>query len=60
MQELIGLKVKITLNSVSGFITLNGRVVNVFDSFILIETTLGPQYVAFHAIKTILVIGETI
>lgn len=58
MNNLIGLKVKIALNATAGFITLVGKVVDVFDQFILIDSTIGPYYVSYSAIKTIQVIGE--
>lgn len=58
MKNLIGLKVKIALNAATGFITIVGKVVDVFDQFILIDSTIGPYYVSFSAIKTIQVIGE--
>lgn len=59
MKELIGLKVKIALNTSSGFLTLVGKVINVYDQFILIESTNGPYYVSFQTIKTIQVIGDS-
>jgi|GEM_PF-1391541 hypothetical protein len=59
MFELEGLNIKITLNSSTGFITLFGKVIKVFDQFILIESTIGPQYISFHAIKIIQVVGNT-
>jgi len=58
MKELIGLKIKIALNATTGFITLVGKVINIYDQFVLIESTNGPYYVAFSAIKTIQVVGE--
>jgi RNase P/RNase MRP subunit p29 len=58
MEELIGLNVKLFLNNTSGFITIKGRVVNVFDHFILLETDMGPQYFSVYHIKRIIVLGE--
>jgi hypothetical protein len=58
MEELIGQKVKVTLNSTSGFITYVGKIVRSIDHFILIDTTLGPLYLSFEAIKSIQVLGD--
>jgi RNase P/RNase MRP subunit p29 len=58
MKELIGINVRIVLNDSSGFVTISGKVVNVFDRFILLDTSLGPLYVSFYSIKTIRVMGE--
>ncbi len=58
MEELIGLNVKIVLNNTSGFITMTGEVIRVFDHFILIETESGPQYFSVYHIKRIVVLGE--
>jgi hypothetical protein len=57
MDELIGQSIKITLNSISGFVTLVGKCIRSLDHFILLETSLGPLYVCYHSIKTIQVIG---
>jgi hypothetical protein len=59
MFELEGQTIKITLNSLSGFITLVGKVIKVFDQFVLIESSSGPQYVSFSAIKIIQVMSDT-
>ena len=58
MEELIGQKVKVTLNSVSGFITYTGKVIRSLDQFVLVDTTLGPLYIGYNSIKTIQVIGD--
>jgi hypothetical protein len=58
MEELIGQKVKVTLNSTSGFITYVGKIIRSIDHFILIDTTLGPIYLSYEAIKTIQVLGD--
>jgi len=58
MNELIGIKVRIVLNDTSGFVTISGLVINVFDRFLLLDTSMGPLYVSFYAIKTIRVMGE--
>lgn len=58
MKELIGINVRIVLNDSTGFVTISGKVVNVFDRFILLDTSLGPLYVSFYSIKTIRVMGE--
>lgn len=58
MDEIIGQKVKVTLNSISGFITYVGKVLRSFEDFVLIETSLGPIYICYHSIKTIQVIGD--
>ena len=58
MEELIGQKVKVALNSTSGFITYVGKIIRSIDHFILIDTTLGPIYVSYEAIKTIQVLGD--
>lgn len=58
MKELIGINVRIVMNDTSGFVTISGKVVNVYDQFLLIDSTLGPLYVSFYAIKTIRVMGE--
>lgn len=58
MEELIGQNVKITLNSISGFVTIVGKVIRSLDQFILVNTTLGPLYISYTSIKTIQVIGD--
>lgn len=58
MEELLGQKVKVTLNSNSGFITYVGKIIRSIDHFILIDTTLGPIYLSYEAIKTIQVLGD--
>ena len=59
MEELIGLKVKVVLNNTSGFITITGKVIKVFDNFILLDTQIGPQYFSVYHIKRILVLGDS-
>jgi hypothetical protein len=58
MEELIGQKVKVTLNATSGFITYTGKILRSLEKFILIDTTLGPLYLNFTAIKTIQVLSD--
>ncbi|MDI6453268.1 hypothetical protein [Peloplasma aerotolerans] len=58
MEELIGQKVKITLNSISGFVTIIGKVIRSLDQFVLVDTTLGPLYICYNTIKTIQVLGD--
>jgi RNase P/RNase MRP subunit p29 len=58
MDELIGQKVKVTLNSVSGFITIIGKVIRSLDQFVLVDTTLGPLYIGYSSIKMIQVLGD--
>ncbi|MDD5292808.1 MAG: hypothetical protein PHW40_00680 [Candidatus Izemoplasmatales bacterium] len=58
MEELIGQRVKVTLNSTSGFITYVGKFIRSIDHFVLIDTTLGPIYFGYEAIKTIQVICD--
>lgn len=58
MNNLIGVNVRIILNDSNGYVTISGRVVDVFERFLLLETNLGPLYVSFYAIKTIRVMGE--
>jgi hypothetical protein len=58
MDELMGLNVKVTLNSMSGFITYSGKFIKSIEQYILLETTIGPIYLCNAAIKTIQVIGE--
>jgi RNase P/RNase MRP subunit p29 len=58
MKNLVGINVRIILNDNTGYITITGKVVDVFERFLLLETNLGPLYVSFYAIKTIRVMGE--
>lgn len=58
MDELVGQKVKVTLNANSGFITYTGKIVRALENFILVDTTLGPLYFSYAAIKTIQVMGD--
>jgi hypothetical protein len=58
MEELIGQKVKVTLNSTSGYITYVGKIIRSMEHFILIETTLGPIYLSYESIKSIQVLGD--
>jgi RNase P/RNase MRP subunit p29 len=58
MNNLIGVNVRIILNDSNGYVTISGRVIDVFERFLLLETNLGPLYVSFYAIKTIRVMGE--
>ncbi|MBN2299647.1 MAG: hypothetical protein V3569_01000 [Acholeplasmataceae bacterium] len=58
MEELIGQKVKITLNASSGFITYVGKIIRSLEQFLLIDTTIGPIYISYAAVKTIQVLGD--
>ena len=53
MDILLNQKIKVTLNSTSGFITYVGKLVSYNKSFLCVETTLGPIYIAYSAIKTV-------
>jgi len=58
MKNLIGINVRISLNDNSGFVTISGKVIDVLERFLLIDSNLGPLYISFYAIKTIRVMGE--
>ncbi|MFU8793201.1 MAG: hypothetical protein ACNA7K_04170 [Acholeplasmataceae bacterium] len=53
MKELIGAEVKILLLDTHGFVSMQGRVLDVDQLYILLETTRGNVYVAHQAVKTI-------
>lgn len=58
MDELLNLKIKVTMNSMTGFVTIVGKVVKSIDHFLLLDTTIGPIYISHYAIKTIQVLGD--
>lgn len=58
MNELLHMNVKITFNNSFGYIMITGFIRKIYESFLLVETTNGPFYVSFAAIKTMQVIGD--
>lgn len=58
MEELNGQKVKVVLNSSTGFIIFVGTVIRGLENFLLIDSSIGPIYIAYSAIKTIQVVGD--
>ncbi|MDD3123164.1 MAG: hypothetical protein PHC62_06625 [Candidatus Izemoplasmatales bacterium] len=59
MEEIFGMNVRLSLNDTHGFVTLTGKVIKISEHFLLLDTTLGPIYVSFNAIKTMQVVGES-
>lgn len=59
MDELLEMCVRVSLNDTHGFVTLTGKVIKLSEHFLLLDTTLGPIYISFTAIKTIQVKGES-
>jgi len=59
MEELIGRRVKITLNNAYGIVIVSGEVLKIDSAFVLVQTLTGPIYFSVYHIKTIeLVAGE--
>jgi hypothetical protein len=59
MDELLGMNVRLSLNDTHGFVSLTGKVIKLSEHFLLLDSTFGPMYVSFNAIKTIQVKGES-
>lgn len=53
MEELIGRRVKIHLNSSHGFIIMSGEFLQFESPFILLSTTTGLIYINMYQVKTI-------
>lgn len=53
MEELTNMNVRIVLNSNYGITVISGRLIRLFEGFVVIENRNGPYYIATHAIKTI-------
>ena len=59
MDELVGLTVKVTLNSASGLMVTTGKVTRVDKDYILINTFNGPVYIFTNFIKTVSVVKDS-
>lgn len=53
MEELIGRKVKLTLNNMQGLYVVTGEVMRIEPQFLLIKTMNEELYVSLASIKTI-------
>lgn len=58
MEELTGLKVKISFLTNSGVTLLSGYVIKANTIFVLLKTNLSIVYVPLHAIKLIQLVNE--
>jgi hypothetical protein len=58
MEELIGFKIKVFLNSSYGVICSSGKFIKIENGFLLIETDNGPEYISLAFIKLIKVVKE--
>lgn len=53
MEELIGRRVKLTLNNMQGLYVVTGEVLRIEPQFLLIKTINEELYVSLASIKTI-------
>lgn len=53
MEELIGRKVKLTLNNMQGLYVVTGEVLRIEPQFLLIKTINEELYISLASIKTI-------
>jgi len=58
MKELVGLNVKVVLNSSYGIISTVGKFIKLDGDFILVDTKEGPNYIPVSNIKIIKIVKD--
>lgn len=53
MEELIGRRIKVTLNQMNGMVVVTGELVKVESPFMVMETLQGSLYLSVYQIRTI-------
>jgi len=56
MEELIGRRIKVTLNQTNGMIIVTGELMKVETPFMVMETLQGSIYLSIYQVRTIEVI----